>query len=88
MDSIDDPDVMKLEESFQQFLNAMQDPEQLDFEVPKTLESTLHEYQKHGFRWMKAIAHFGFGGILADDMGLGKTLQSIAFILSERSKYS
>ncbi|KRG16426.1 helicase SNF [Virgibacillus soli] len=85
MDSIDDPDVMKLEESFQQFLNAMQDPEQLDFEVPKTLESTLHEYQKHGFRWMKAIAHFGFGGILADDMGLGKTLQSIAFILSERS---
>ncbi|MCJ7842523.1 SNF2 helicase associated domain-containing protein [Lederbergia sp. NSJ-179] len=83
MDSTDDPDVFKLEESFRQFLRKIQDPNQLYFEVPKTLELVLHGYQKHGYRWMKALAHFGFGGILADDMGLGKTLQSIAFILSE-----
>lgn len=32
---------------------------------------------------MKALASYGFGGILADDMGLGKTVQSITFIVSE-----
>lgn len=83
MDSTDDPDVFKLEKSFRQFVKDIQDPNRLDFKVPKSLESILHEYQKHGYRWMKALARFGFGGILADDMGLGKTLQSIAFILSE-----
>jgi SNF2 family DNA or RNA helicase len=51
--------------------------------VPVSLESILRDYQKHGYRWMKTLAHYGFGGILADDMGLGKTLQSITFILSE-----
>ncbi|MEG0580475.1 MAG: SNF2-related protein, partial [Niameybacter sp.] len=41
-------------------------------------------YQKVGYRWLKTMAAYGFGGILADDMGLGKTLQVIALILSER----
>lgn len=85
MDSTNDPDVFKLETSFRQFLKEIQDPTQLDFEVPKPVEPILYEYQKHGYRWMKALARFGFGGILADDMGLGKTLQSMAFILSEQS---
>jgi len=45
----------------------------------------LREYQKQGYQWMKTLAGYGFGGILADDMGLGKTLQSIAYIASELS---
>jgi SNF2 family DNA or RNA helicase len=51
--------------------------------VPETVAPVLRDYQKFGFQWMKTLAHYHFGGILADDMGLGKTLQSIAFLLSE-----
>lgn len=82
-DSVDDNKVLRLEDSFQQFLETLRNPSGLSFEVPVSLESILRDYQKHGYRWMKTLAHYGFGGILADDMGLGKTLQSITFILSE-----
>ena len=54
--------------------------------MPNSLEPILRDYQKNGYKWMKTLAHYGFGGILADDMGLGKTLQSITFILSELPK--
>ncbi|ULT55563.1 DEAD/DEAH box helicase [Neobacillus drentensis] len=82
-DSVDDSKVLRLEDSFQQFLETLRNPSSLSFEVPVSLESILRDYQKYGYRWMKTLAHYGFGGILADDMGLGKTLQSITFILSE-----
>lgn len=49
--------------------------------VPEKLDDIMRDYQKYGFRWMKTIAAYGFGGILADDMGLGKTLQAIALML-------
>ncbi len=58
-------------------------PDRLEFPIPPNLHATLRDYQQTGFQWMKTLAHYGFGGILADDMGLGKTIQSIAFILSE-----
>ena len=83
LDRIDNPDAFTLEESFRQFLQDINNPDRLAFEVPKGVETTLRDYQKQGFKWMKTLAHYGFGGILADDMGLGKTLQSITFILSE-----
>jgi SNF2 family DNA or RNA helicase len=82
LDSADD-NVFTLEESFRQFLQSIHNPDSLKFTVPKSLEATLRDYQKHGYKWMKTLASYGFGGILADDMGLGKTLQSITFILSE-----
>ncbi len=51
-----------------------------DAPVPAGLQAVLREYQKAGFRWMKTLARYGFGGILADDMGLGKTIQVIALL--------
>ena len=48
--------------------------------MPQTLHAVMREYQVYGFEWMKTLAYYRFGGILADDMGLGKTLQSIAYI--------
>lgn len=83
LDSVDNPQVFTLEESFRQFLDNIQNPGRLEFEVPKSVESIMRDYQKYGYKWMKVLASYGFGGILADDMGLGKTLQSITFILSE-----
>ncbi|WP_194434141.1 DEAD/DEAH box helicase [Paenibacillus segetis] len=72
--------------SLRRLLDHLKDPSAMDFEVPTTLSSVLREYQVSGFRWMKMLAHYGFGGILADDMGLGKTLQSIAYIVSEHER--
>ncbi|WP_010096321.1 DEAD/DEAH box helicase [Ornithinibacillus scapharcae] len=83
LNSIESSEAVSLEESFRKFLADIQHPERLSFDVPTQLEEVLHNYQKHGFKWMKGLASYGFGGILADDMGLGKTVQSIAFILSE-----
>ncbi len=56
--------------------------------LPSSLEKILRDYQKEGFKWLKCLAHYGFGGVLADDMGLGKTLQMIALLLSERGGVS
>ncbi|MFS0822835.1 SNF2 helicase associated domain-containing protein [Bacillus sp. 1P02SD] len=81
--SIDDSDIFRVEKSFRQFLDSIRHPNDLAVEVPKPLESILRDYQKVGYKWMKTLASYGFGGVLADDMGLGKTVQSIAFMVSE-----
>ena len=69
---------------FKALVRNMKTVEDNDFEVPKSLEKVLREYQKQGFLWLKTLHANGFGGILADDMGLGKTLQIIAFLLSQQ----
>ena len=48
--------------------------------VPKSLEKTLRYYQKSGYKWLKTLDNYKFGGILADDMGLGKTIQMLSII--------
>lgn len=53
-----------------------------ELQIPKSLNQTLRQYQKIGFKWLKTLDEYGFGGILADDMGLGKTLQVLSLILS------
>lgn len=86
LDSVEGSSAFMLEPSFQEFLKQIRNPGNLQFEVPESIEPILKDYQKIGFHWMKTLAYYGFGGILADDMGLGKTIQSISFILSELSE--
>ncbi|WP_379130755.1 SNF2 helicase associated domain-containing protein [Paenibacillus sp. sgz500958] len=76
-------DAVTIGKSLRRLLDNMQDPGRLDFPVPDSLAPVLRDYQEYGFQWMKTLANYRFGGILADDMGLGKTMQSIAFLLSE-----
>ncbi|WP_087972125.1 DEAD/DEAH box helicase [Oceanobacillus rekensis] len=83
MDVVNDGETFSVEDSFKKFLGEIRDPESKSFQVPAELDSILRDYQKQGYRWMKTLASYGFGGILADDMGLGKTLQSITYIVSE-----
>ncbi|MCC3379089.1 SNF2 helicase associated domain-containing protein [Paenibacillus farraposensis] len=71
-----------LGKAFRQLLENIRNPDHLDFPVPDSLAPILRDYQVYGFQWLKTLAHYRFGGILADDMGLGKTLQSIAFLVS------
>ena len=54
--------------------------------IPKSLNKTLRNYQKIGFKWLKTLDKYQFGGILADDMGLGKTIQIISIILAYKEK--
>lgn len=56
-----------------------------DHQVPDALEETMRSYQKAGYRWLKTLSHFGFGGILADEMGLGKTIQVLALLLDNKN---
>ena len=52
-----------------------------EIEVPKKLDNVLRYYQKTGFKWLKILDRYKFGGILADDMGLGKTIQMLSLII-------
>lgn len=69
---------------FKSMIRNIKSVEDSDFEIPESLNTVLRFYQKNGFRWLKTMDLYGFGGILADDMGLGKTLQVIALLLSQK----
>ena len=53
-----------------------------EIKVPEALNASLRSYQITGFKWLKVLDSYKFGGILADDMGLGKTIQLLAIVLS------
>lgn len=72
-----------LSKQFQQMVQDLNQPQSLEIELPEKVNGQLRTYQVTGFKWLKMLAKYGFGGILADDMGLGKTLQMITFIQSE-----
>ena len=54
--------------------------------MPECVQAKMREYQVVGYRWLKNIARYSMGGILADDMGLGKTLQTMVSIYSGTGK--
>ena len=66
---------------YRNIVNGLKEENIEEIEVPESLESTLRYYQKTGFKWLKVLDSYKFGGILADDMGLGKTIQLLAVII-------
>ena len=48
---------------------------------PAGLLADLRPYQREGLLFLRRLAAFGTGGVLADDMGLGKTVQAIGLLL-------
>lgn len=64
------------------------DKEQLeeDIKVPEQLNSILRYYQKTGFKWLKILDRYHFGGILADDMGLRKNNTNVIYYCRLRTK--
>lgn len=72
-----------LSKKFQQMVQDLNQPQSIEAELPEQLNGELRSYQTTGFKWLKMLSKYGFGGILADDMGLGKTLQVITYIQSE-----
>lgn len=70
---------------FKRMVQDVREPQDIEYTIPQGIQGKLRDYQKTGFKWLKSLANYGLGGILADDMGLGKTLQVIAFVLSEKT---
>lgn len=70
--------------NFKKLVQDIKEPEDIEYEIPEEVQGILRDYQKFGFKWLKTLSKYGFGGILADDMGLGKTLQILTFLLSEK----
>ncbi|WP_117168132.1 DEAD/DEAH box helicase [Paraliobacillus sediminis] len=77
---------VRIGKQFRHLIQTLKNPDELDFELPTDLQAELRDYQEIGFQWLKTLAHYSLGGILADDMGLGKTVQGIAFLLSEKEE--
>lgn len=71
---------------FKQLMKEFKTVEDSDFEVPEALQAVIRPYQTLGFKWLKTLDTYGFGGILADDMGLGKTLQVISVLLHTKEE--
>lgn len=71
---------------FRQLLRDFKTVADAEYELPDDLKNVLRNYQKTGYEWMRTMAHYQFGGILADDMGLGKTLQMIAVLLASKEE--
>lgn len=69
---------------FKELVQNIREPEDIEYDIPENMNNILREYQKIGFKWLKTLYRYGFGGILADDMGLGKTIQVLTFLLSEK----
>ena len=43
-----------------------------DIAIPQNLNAQMRVYQKIGYKWLRTLDQYEFGGILADDMGLRK----------------
>ena len=57
-----------------------------EYEVPESLQHVMRSYQEFGYKWLRTVEHYQFGGILADDMGLGKTLQILSVLLAAKQE--
>ena len=71
---------------FKQLIREFKSVNDTDFEVPEHLKATMRNYQSEGYKWIRLLDHFGFGGILADEMGLGKTLQAISVLSARKAE--
>lgn len=83
-DLLDDQVTLKASKKWKSTLERLNRATDLVPQVPNTLTADLRDYQVDGFKWLRRLAEWGVGGILADDMGLGKTVQALAVLLDRR----
>ncbi len=75
------------DEDYKKIVNSLHKDElEESIQVPQNLNTTLRFYQKIGFKWLKILDYYKFGGILADDMGLGKTIQILSILLDYKNE--
>lgn len=81
-DWIDEVGQLKTDKHWKDHVKRLKEAQDLQPDIPSTLQAELRDYQVEGFNWLARLAHWGVGACLADDMGLGKTLQALAMILT------
>lgn len=81
MEELASEDAVKVGAAWKKQLARLQQVDTTSLEPPSTLQAELRPYQVEGYRWLRRLADWGFGGCLADDMGLGKTVQTLALLL-------
>jgi superfamily II DNA or RNA helicase len=81
-DWMDEVGQLKTDKHWKDHVQRLKEAQDLQPELPSTLQAELRDYQIEGFNWLARLAHWGVGACLADDMGLGKTLQALAVILT------
>ncbi len=84
-DALDQDMQLKTTRAWQACMTRLRSAEQLEPRLPENLRADLRDYQQEGFCWLRRLAEWGVGGVLADDMGLGKTLQTLAVLLDRAS---
>ena len=67
--------------------NLDKDKLEENMDVPEYLRYVLRYYQKTGFKWLKTLDNYKFGGILADDMGLRKNYTNFIDYIRLCSKF-
>lgn len=69
---------IKKDDSYQNMIDSLENNEKCyDIQRPEGLNAELRNYQKVGYKWLKTLDDYHFGGILADDMGLRKNPSNI-----------
>lgn len=72
-----DNTTIKKDEKYKNIIAKIEDKKDIqELQIPESLNNTLRQYQKVGFKWLKTLDEYGFGGVLADDMGLRKNPSS------------
>lgn len=69
-----------------EIIREIENYKSLPDEPNEVFRPILRPYQLDGFKWLRMLSKFGFGGILADDMGLGKTLEIITFLENDEKQ--
>lgn len=81
-DWIEEVGELKADKYWKEHIQRLKEIQNLEPQLPSTLQADLRDYQTDGFQWLSRLAHWGVGACLADDLGLGKTLQALAVILT------
>lgn len=84
-DLLDHDFQVKATKAWRESVERIERSEKIEPVLPEGLNAELRDYQHAGFAWLRRLAEWGVGGVLADDMGLGKTLQTLAVMLDRSS---
>ena len=76
----------KRDHAFKHLVKEFKTVADSEYEVPESLQHVMRGYQEFGYKWLRTVEFYRFGGILADDMGLGKTLQVISVLLAAKQE--
>ncbi|HIG44544.1 MAG TPA: ATP-dependent helicase [Gammaproteobacteria bacterium] len=72
--------------AWQALQDRLRHAQDLDPQIPSTVQAELRDYQLQGFKWLARLDAWGAGACLADDMGLGKTLQALALMVDNANR--